>query len=564
MKAVEYKDTNTFGFSPKYEYPPQIRGRWLQFHGLSKKYIKTLNYAIKFRQAGRLLAVYLYGNINNESLAKYLGKVGSEDIRVFVLSGIDEIIKAFDEYEALMAQFKCWGYVTNGELNENYYWHINHFSNEETHVWQSTIENYKTAHSAISQIIHSGTYDNGAPIEPKKHYEYLFEVAKTIYRYGIEADTKDEIAYKTIAIGRLMDSIRDGDTVLRERYGIRLTDTNMQLSIFDSISAASVAINDTLSMISHTLESRKRINTAQIVWYLAQNYGWYPQNNYYGYVLGYVLNEIGKIKDVCIYDGYATWDYTQDFALTHAANIAKDIKSKRHNFELFIDTEEAKRLSKVLFELFDLNGKNTPSYPISLHKGLHTTTMLIRSLGSKITRFGYADICEELYVVLNIIDPIYDTRYREYAMFFEVNLKQLKEMMRNHDKKMTEKLIAIYGEREANFIISFYAFEGACHYFWKKGEFMERAEKYHNTLHCYECGRLIQHSQGYEKNPDSPSGCDVIDFTQKEIVGLNKKIFGREADKMYCLECILEMMNTTPLMIKEIIERYKSEGCTLF
>ncbi len=59
------------------------------------------------------------------------------------------------------------------------------------------------------------------------------------------------------------------------------------------------------------------------------------------------------------------------------------------------------------------------------------------------------------------------------------------------------------------------------------------------------------------------SYCDKQRLSQDEI-GLNKKLIHRQIERMMCLTCMAAYFEMTQEDLKEIIERFKREGCTLF
>jgi hypothetical protein len=50
----------------------------------------------------------------------------------------------------------------------------------------------------------------------------------------------------------------------------------------------------------------------------------------------------------------------------------------------------------------------------------------------------------------------------------------------------------------------------------------------------------------------------------KDDVGLNKKLIHRKIERMMCLTCLAAYFETTEEELKETVERFKRQGCTLF
>ena len=57
--------------------------------------------------------------------------------------------------------------------------------------------------------------------------------------------------------------------------------------------------------------------------------------------------------------------------------------------------------------------------------------------------------------------------------------------------------------------------------------------------------------------------CDNENLSKNEI-GLNKKLIHPQIKRMMCLTCAAEYLETTEDELKEMIERFKREGCSLF
>lgn len=47
-------------------------------------------------------------------------------------------------------------------------------------------------------------------------------------------------------------------------------------------------------------------------------------------------------------------------------------------------------------------------------------------------------------------------------------------------------------------------------------------------------------------------------------IGLNKKLIHPQVERMMCLTCMAEYLETTEEELKEMIEIFKRQGCVLF
>jgi hypothetical protein len=54
------------------------------------------------------------------------------------------------------------------------------------------------------------------------------------------------------------------------------------------------------------------------------------------------------------------------------------------------------------------------------------------------------------------------------------------------------------------------------------------------------------------------------EITDKNEIGLNKKIFGRNIVKFHCYECLAESLEVTTDELFAKIEEFKNQGCKLF
>lgn len=57
--------------------------------------------------------------------------------------------------------------------------------------------------------------------------------------------------------------------------------------------------------------------------------------------------------------------------------------------------------------------------------------------------------------------------------------------------------------------------------------------------------------------------CDCA-ITEKDTIGINKKILGRDVKTFYCMPCLADFLDTTVQDLEDKIEEFKEEGCTLF
>ena len=50
----------------------------------------------------------------------------------------------------------------------------------------------------------------------------------------------------------------------------------------------------------------------------------------------------------------------------------------------------------------------------------------------------------------------------------------------------------------------------------------------------------------------------------KDAIGINKKMLGKDIKVFYCLDCLAEYLGCSVEELLDKIEEFKEEGCTLF
>lgn len=68
------------------------------------------------------------------------------------------------------------------------------------------------------------------------------------------------------------------------------------------------------------------------------------------------------------------------------------------------------------------------------------------------------------------------------------------------------------------------------------------AIKYFNKT-CHECGKNVR---------------------QRDVLGMNLKILGRETNKLFCKKCFLKLTGMTKDKYDEYVKEFKANGCSLF
>lgn len=50
----------------------------------------------------------------------------------------------------------------------------------------------------------------------------------------------------------------------------------------------------------------------------------------------------------------------------------------------------------------------------------------------------------------------------------------------------------------------------------------------------------------------------------RNIIGLNKKLIGKDVAKFHCLQCLADYLDVSAYDLKERIQEFKDAGCDLF
>lgn len=57
--------------------------------------------------------------------------------------------------------------------------------------------------------------------------------------------------------------------------------------------------------------------------------------------------------------------------------------------------------------------------------------------------------------------------------------------------------------------------------------------------------------------------CEKEDLN-KDTIGINKKLLGRNITKFYCMDCLADYLEVTVEELDDKIEEFKEQGCKLF
>ena len=570
-KIVEWKDTNNKPYYLSYAFSLPISNRCCFFWANTcKGWRKILNLANALAHGNRMSFVFLYGTIKSETLNNYLKNLGNEQLiglRADYISTDD--IKKIDDSEAWLVGLQKSGGRAKDENNE---WVFD--VSENFKKWlisgeaKQKYENFLIAKQTID-VISQAVFNKGFSVVGnvnQKHVstkideieEDLLSVIKELYPLGIEADTSNLFAYKRVAVPKMikLGLNTETDDSLVVNCGIRLKKESglAQLTLFDDYSPNATRIIELIrETYKRDLQELGYSNALTLRSALVNRpYGLY-ECNYYYYVLAYALSIFQQ--------GYF-------YVHTNIANSCTPIEQVELNkLNLFLpiicrQSEKQKSLIKKLRELFDIT-KETATVGEAL--------IWARDWITNNIHFDTIDrISHTLFTLVKEDMKVYSLETEEYDDWLDDKVfGELYAKLRTADDDFFVRLTEKYGEEKARLYKRHgYVKGGAGGWLWPKEWVNEIVEDYMSQVLCRECGRTISHSHisnehcyevvNYERDRETH------DFTLKEIIGLNKKFFGRYQKECYCIPCMATILETSEWELWEKMHEFKESGCTLF
>ena len=89
-----------------------------------------------------------------------------------------------------------------------------------------------------------------------------------------------------------------------------------------------------------------------------------------------------------------------------------------------------------------------------------------------------------------------------------------------------------------------------------------------NCRHCAECHKADDgclHYKSIVKAKVKDAACckcgSVVDYN---VIGLNKRLIGRNTRRFMCLHCLAEFFGTSESALQHKIDEFRDDGCALF
>jgi len=596
-KPIEWKDTS-FIFSPKYQHSLFVRNRFVFFHAKAANVKKMINFANNFTCTNNICAVYVYGNINQAVIKPLIDKCKNQIMLMIVPDINKSDFDILDEYEKWLIKLKSQAQleiVSEGKKKSGYSnifvgreygrkpskkWFIEYEKNKDAvnqkFIEPCWLESYEYGiklmddYQAIIKKINESAYGKLAIIANfntqseisgrfETHSEELNEIAKQVFPYGVEADTKNESAVKVALIKKLKTAAYQNDSSVAKLIDMKLSQTTQQVCFWNEFSiGASEALEKLKSYMSDGIKNKGYFSISE-AWLILSKlpFGAYSCN-WYEYIFALALKDYHDSKY------FYGWGISSQRINPIGTPFAK-------MGTVFIQTEEQKRFRKIIIKLFDIKkpsetvqsliyqaitwvGDNIQYVPV------HAIDERLKDLlfihGGNVPNERLKD-CKDTYW--------YQFGYENQFDFIRNNFDFYYSELRQADTKFKKWLSDTYGARKAELYCKYYYVKGgAFSWLYKKSDMEERVKKYMESIICRECGKVMDAFpyQGTRKIHSAKS--DYYDFSLKDIIGINKKLLGRYQEEYFCIPCLCNYLNETEEHLYEMIHDFKETGCTLF
>lgn len=682
-KEIEWKDTNTFYYTPKYKIPPNINNRYLFVYSKGKNYRKALDFAEHFAAPNNIVCVYFIDAILRDKVKKYLEGL-SGNILVLYNNELNNLSVCLDDVGELLKRMAGRGYTVSQdswsnladsiisnmlvarehpEIDPNNFLGFIENSAEDLYAIEKQSvyqEQYLSIWNTLSAM---GCYNGTVPGEQNAHMQALEYIAKLIFPMGIEAANAPKTAYR---VTKLKDMASAGvEKVPQFGLNINLDDAEGQTEIrmYDSAvfkeqnlltltpmrvfsdrqevfeetgidenavwrsctgrtksvkyndmrvvfrevpSANNVAVD--LAKEIYEYANREILDNSHVdikdlkIHFASAPWGYYDCN-WYSYILGAALSRYTNGKFYA-YAGVASFllDSKTIGAVIGEAKIEEIRKrNKWIYYIIYKETTEQRKFIRLFGRLFKVpvfvqTFSEAQTYArcwCEEHIHISCVSSFDSVLYELIGPDPYGEIDEQTKRVKKLKDGEgYDSRfvdlykisygYEKHFKYISENFDSLRTMLNNADKNKEQELKIQYPE-DADWMIPFLykATAKAASWLWHKekmDEWVEVVQKTKESI-CRNCGKVFG---GYYRKdvPDAHHGDDQVSrikteegvgtynetfsVSYKDLIGINKKLYGRNTTSFLCFECLCEEQECEPNDVLDMIERYKEEGCTLF
>lgn len=401
------------------------------------------------------------------------------------------------------------------------------------------------------------------------HNSELLGIIRQLYPYGVETDTSDEYAVKMLKAKKIVSAVvNDEQSKDIDKLSIHLSSSGGQICFWDNTTFGADQCVDWLSSrISDTLTEKGCISLSHL-WadFSKPPYGAYP-SNWYNYLFAVAIKKCYKSE---MFFG----DSLQSYPIKLSA-LGSAISGK-FGF-LFQQNKQQDEFRKLLAKLFDLVPQETTQNVITQVRSWATENLIYTPL-DWIDHHFHDILCgEENSINKKPWEQIQQVWYEfgyetKYLPWLKENFTELYRRVRTVDTDFKQLLASEYGEQKAELYCKFHTIKGSAVGWLHSTEIVkERVMRYMKVTVCSECGRPIcpeglNPQYAYEHFEYDPITYETktFNFSEKDILGINKKLLGRNTTNCFCINCLCEVVEATPTYLWEMIRDFKEQGCVLF
>ncbi len=598
-KPVEWKDTK-MSISVNYEYSLFVRNRCTFFYCYAKNVRKMINYAENFACPYNICVIYVYGTVKPETVLKHLSQKRGHILLLVAPQIAADDIKTIAEYGEWLKTLKKQGLlkITNEGKRKNEFSKIMvgvEYGDEPGEDWYryynqpnapafyniyikgiELIERNKKAKESIkkNQIGLLDTYANFEVPDTLRgdlfnHEIDLLQVVKNLYPYGVECDAKDETAVKLLKIKKLVQAAMNGEQSADvQRLGINLgNEEQQQLYLWDNLTAGAVKCVEFLKEFCHkSIEGKGCFHISEL-WkrFSRPPYGAYTCN-WYEYLFAVALSDYNS-SDFFYGDGLCS---------SKIHNL-ENIGSYKTGF-VFRQNEKQEKFKKLFAKLFDIEDASDTTQGIITKAAMDWVAENVKWSPLDFVDHRFYEIFaendkENIFKKANEKTRCYwyEFGYEEkYLPWIEENFDTLYKKIRKVDEDFKNQIAEKYGEKRAELYSKSHTVKGGAVGWLHSVELvMEGVERYMRNLVCSECGNYIGDIDnvkfGYTALEITEDGkLEDMEFSQKDIVGLNKKLIGRTREEYLCIPCLAEFCECSERELWKKIHEFKEQGCELF
>ena len=559
-KKIEWRDT-----APPWlrtvNYSLLVRNRYVFYYAISGKHKKIINMAKALASPNHIGVVFIFGiRPKKETIQKNLDEC---PFPLLVLL-VDISMELIQEYDQVSKEKKRIEKITSAEEL------VTTVSKIKKAIEAGAIKD-ATAHKIFAEELAllnrypqlldelMQAQDNeaiavsnfGAKSHITSDYNSeLASIAATLYPYGVEANAPSEDAGKMLAIKKLVECAKAGvDTAFAEQYvGMVFAP---QLSLFGTYNSMQV-MDEIASYVDDALARDGAICVRCFLQkFMSQPYGLYECNFYMFHLAAGIrhLYEPGHYWN----DGVASYEVDM---FAQIRFYLQNMDSKRvHPATIYRESPKMQEMTSAMSEIF---GNLFVASPRNLDGAIMTAISwcwnhLQEPLAVTDPRWH-----ELMWNKNEMVLPALAEKYYDFVMDIEARKRDLLSTRSIVEARYPDrKKLELY--YKSNYIrggaIGTYAAE----------DFYERVDQYMQSDVCRECGRQfdlpLKSGTSYCCQDDKGN---ILRFTKKEIIGLNKKLLGRFQNEYFCIPCLCEVLDNTPTELYEKVHAFREQGCELF